>query len=295
MSREGDMRVLLIGANGQLGTDLHKVLETRGVSVQPVKHADLDIRDVPRLQEVVTSSQPDVVINTSAFHKVDECEKQPAVSFEVNAIAPLRLAQLCRNLGITLVHISTDYVFDGAKRTPYAENDLPCPINTYGVTKLAGEHLIASAASQYFIVRTCGLFGHAGSSGKGGNFVENMLKRAPGDTINVVDDQVATPTATANLAQAIAQLITTTEYGLYHATSEGECSWYEFTRALFELAGLERNVNAAKTQDIPGGIRRPAYSVLGKSKLASLGIKMPHWRDALSQYLRERADLLPST
>lgn len=287
------MRVLLIGANGQLGTDLHNVLETRGVSVLPVKHADLDIRDVPRLQEVVTSFQPAVVINTSAFHKVDECEKQPAVSFEVNAIAPLRLAQLCRELGITLVHISTDYVFDGAKRTPYAEDELARPINTYGVTKLAGEHLIASATSQYFIVRTCGLFGHAGSSGKGGNFVENMLKRAPGDTINVVDDQTATPTATADLAKAIAQLITTTEYGLYHSTSEGECSWYEFTRALFELAGLERNVNAARTQDIPGGIRRPAYSVLSKSKLASLGIKMPHWRDALSQYLRERADLLP--
>ncbi|HUN83181.1 MAG TPA: dTDP-4-dehydrorhamnose reductase [Terracidiphilus sp.] len=287
------MRVMLIGANGQLGTDLHKVLGSRGISVLPVKHADLDIRDVPRVEDVVTSAQPDVVINTSAFHKVDECEKQPAVSFEVNAIAPLRLAQLCRKLGATLIHISTDYVFDGIKRTPYAEDDLARPINTYGVTKLAGEHLIASAMSQYFLVRTCGLFGHAGSSGKGGNFVENMLKRAPADTIRVVDDQKATPTATTDLAKAIAQLITTSEYGLYQATSEGECSWYEFTRALFEHAGLERNVIAVKTKDIPGGIRRPAYSVLSKSKLASLGIKMPHWRDALSQYLRERADLLP--
>ena len=288
------MKVVLIGARGQLGTDLNKVLERRGATVLPITRAELDITNPEQVNGVLTAARPDAVINTAAFHKLDDCEKQPAIAFDVNAIAPRQLAQTCEQLGSTLVHISTDYVFGGDRRQPFAEEDCPCPISVYGDSKLAGEYLVASCMSRYFVVRTCGLYGHAGSSGKGGNFVENMLKRSPTDALSVVTDQVATPTATADLAEAITRLMVTDAYGLYHASSEGQCSWYEFTCAIFELAGISRHVNAVTTPaHVPGAVRRPQYSVLSKKKLASLGIAMPHWRDALARYIQTRPQPRP--
>jgi len=288
------MKVLLIGATGQLGTDLLRVFQSAGDSVVPVTHAQVDVCSEAQVSDIVTEVKPDVVLNTAAFHKVEECEKKPALAFEVNGSAAMNLALVCKRSGAVLVHFSTDYVFDGAKNAAYLETDLPAPLNVYGASKVAGEQLIACNTDRYFVLRTCGLFGVAGSSGKGGNFVENMLKKAIAkDAIRVVGDQVLTPTYTVDLAEVTRKLILTGRFGLYHLSAEGQCSWYEFTRQIFESAGLEAQLTAVKTADFPSPVKRPAYSVLSKSKLQSLGLSIPSWQDALPRYLRERAKPTP--
>jgi dTDP-4-dehydrorhamnose reductase len=282
--------VLLIGANGQLGNDLLRVFRDAGDEVMAFTHAQLDVCSGERVFEAIAQAKPDVVLNTAAFHKVEECEKKPALAFEVNGSAAMNLALACNKSNAVLVQFSTDYVFDGKKNSPYEETDLPAPLNVYGASKLAGEHLIAYNSDRYFVIRTCGLYGIAGSSGKGGNFVENMLKKAiAGDAIRVVADQVLTPTYTVDLAEATRKLIMTEAFGLYHLTSEGQCSWYEFTRGIFDRAGVATQLTAVKTADFPSPVKRPAYSVLSKSKIRSMGLQIPSWQDALSRYLNERS------
>jgi dTDP-4-dehydrorhamnose reductase len=283
------MKVLLIGANGQLGTDLHRTLVSQGGSVTPITHSDLDVRDSKKVVEFIFNGRFDAVVNTAAFHKVEACETQPTLAFEVNALGARNLAQACDQAGCVLVHFSTDYVFDGQRRRPYSEDDLPRPLNVYGASKLAGEHLIAASTERYFVIRTCGLYGIAGSSGKGGNFVENMLKKAAaGVPIRVVNDQVLTPTFTGDLAESVSQLIQTQAYGLYHVTAEGQCSWYEFARTIFELERLAVDLTPARTDEIASPVRRPSYSVLGKQKLQALGRGTPAWQDGLVRYLSAR-------
>jgi len=292
------MKVLLIGANGQLGNDLLRVFRTAGDTVTPAAHAQVDVCSEDRVREMMIEAKPDVVLNTAAFHKVEECEKRPALAFQVNGIGAMNLARACKRLGAVLVHFSTDYVFDGQKNTPYEETDLPSPLNVYGVSKLAGEHMIACNADRFFVIRTCGLYGVAGSSGKGGNFVENMLKKAmTGEAIRVVDDQVLTPTYTVDLAEATRNLILTDKFGLYHISSEGQCSWYEFTRSIFEFVGVDAQLTPVKTGDFRSSVKRPSYSVLSKAKLRALGLSIPSWQDALSRYVWERSkkNLLEST
>jgi dTDP-4-dehydrorhamnose reductase len=284
-------KVLLIGANGQLGSDLKKVFAAAGDEVVALTHAQMDVCDSERVAAMVEEIQPRVVLNTSAFHKVEECEKKPELAFQVNGSAAMNLAQACQKAGATLVHFSTDYVFGGYSRnTPLEETDRPAPLNVYGISKLAGEYLIASNTDRYFVVRVCGLYGIAGSSGKGGNFVENMLKKAlAGEAVRVVEDQVLTPTYTVDLAKAVRQLIQTEKFGLYHLSSEGQCSWYDFTRYIFEAAGVKAKLTGCKTADFPSPVKRPAYSVLSKAKLRKLGLSIPTWQDALPRYLKERA------
>ncbi len=280
------MKVLLIGSNGQLGTDLHRTFEAKGINVIPVTHKELDIRDAEALSAATVRVKPDAVVSTAAFHKVEECERQPALSFEVNTTGARNLAQACEQAGCVLVHFSTDYVFDGAQRRPYSEADLPQPLNVYGASKLAGEHLIAASMERYFVLRTCGLYGVAGSSGKGGNFVELMLKKAAaGDPIRVVDDQVLTPTFTADLAETLAGLVQTEAYGLYHVSAEGQCSWYEFAREIFELEKLQADLTPVSTREFPSPVRRPSYSVLSKQKLHRIGLGIPAWQEGLTRYL----------
>jgi dTDP-4-dehydrorhamnose reductase len=284
------MKVLLLGANGQLGTDLLQVLQVAGDSVVPVTHAQVDVCAEEQLFQAIDQARPEVVINTTAYHRVDECETKSALAFQVNATAPMNMARICKRAGAVLVHFSTDYVFDGLKNTPYEETDLPAPVNAYGTSKVAGEHLVAAYADRHFIIRTCGLYGVAGSSGKGGNFVETMLKKATaGDAIRVVDDQVLTPTYTADLAEAVRDLILTGRFGLYHLSSEGQCSWYEFTRYIFESAGLDANLTPVKSSEFQSPVRRPASSVLSKAKFRGLGLSIPSWKDALPKYLQARA------
>jgi dTDP-4-dehydrorhamnose reductase len=284
------MKVLLIGANGQLGSDLLRVFRAAGDEVVLATHADVDVCSEERVSEIVTQTMPDVALNTAAFHKVEECEKNPVLAFQVNGSGAMNLARACKRSGAVLVHFSTDYVFDGQKNAPYEETDMPSPLNAYGVSKVAGEHLIACNTDRYFIVRTCGLYGVAGSSGKGGNFVENMLKKAmAGEPIRVVDDQVLTPTYTIDLAEVTRRLVLTENFGLYHLSSEGRCSWYEFTRNILECTGVDANLTAVKTSDFPSSVKRPPYSVLAKTKLRDLGLSIPPWQDALSRYLDDRS------
>jgi dTDP-4-dehydrorhamnose reductase len=284
------LKVFLIGANGQLGTDLHQLLVSEGTSVVPVTHNDLDVCRAEAVSAAISQARPDVVISTAAYHRVEECETQSALAFEVNALGARNLAQACDRVGCVLVNFSTDYVFDGRQRKPYSEADLPHPLSVYGTSKLAGEHLVAAVFDRYFVIRTCGLYGLAGSSGKGGNFVEAMLKKAAsGSPMRVVNDQVLTPTFTLDLAEVVVKLIRTERFGLIHVSSEGQCSWYEFAKTIFELEKQKVDLSPVSTAEFPSSVKRPAYSVLRKERLYSLGIQIPQWEDALARYLLSRA------
>ena len=285
------MKVLLIGANGQLGSDLVKTLT--GVDLIALTHRDVDICEPVGLRETLRRHTPEVVINTAAFHKVDECETNVEKTFAVNTYGVRNLALACREQDCALLHMSTDYVFggDASRRTPYSETDTPSPINVYGVSKLAGEYLVSCILDRYFIFRVAGLYGMAGSSGKGGNFVELMLRLArEGQDTRVVDDQRTTPTYTADLARQIAAVVETEHYGLYHATSQGDCTWYEFAIEIFRQSRLNPNLSRAKTGDFGEKATRPAYSVLENKALREVEMDMMRpWQEALTSYLRARS------
>jgi dTDP-4-dehydrorhamnose reductase len=282
------LKVLLIGANGQLGSDLVRVLESHEVTA--ATHQNFDVVQFDRVQSEVLSLQPQVIINTAAFHKVDLCETEVLSAFQVNAYGVRNLALAAREVDAKLIHFSTDYVFEGNLRRPLNESDQTNPINAYGVSKLAGEKLVRYLWPKSFIIRTCGLYGHAGSSGKGGNFVEIMLRKASiRESIRVVNDQIVTPTSTRELARKVSQLIHTEEYGLYHITADGACSWFEFARQIFELARVPAHLSSATSEQFKAAARRPGYSVLENARLKRLGIDdLKDWREALQEYLQSR-------
>jgi dTDP-4-dehydrorhamnose reductase len=284
------MKALLIGANGQLGSDLLKAFQAAGDTVVPVTHAELEVSSEEQVRGTIATHKPDLVLNTAAYHRVEECEKKPALAFQVNGTGVMNLAIACQESGAVLVQFSTDYVFGGyPKDTPYEETDRRAPLSVYGASKVLGEHLLAAYCDRYFLIRTCGLYGIAGSAGKGGNFVETMLKKAQaGEAIRVVDDQVLTPTYTGDLAEAVRRLLLTGRFGLYHLTSEGQCSWYEFTRYILERSGIKAQLTPVKTSEFFSAVKRPAYSVLSKAKFRGLGLSIPSWQDALPRYLEER-------
>ena len=285
------MKILIIGANGQLGTDLVTIL--RRYQVIALTHQEIEVRDHQETRKILEGHKPEVVINTSAYHRVDLCEDHLEEAFKVNAYAVRNLAWVCQDLESVLVHLSTDYVFGGEKKNPYREEDLPNPLNAYGVSKLAGEYFVCQICQAYFIIRTSGLYGVAGAPGKGGNFVELMIRLAKeGKPIKVVKDQVLTPTYTKELAKKIAQLIETGEYGLYHVTNNGQCSWYEFTRVIFELVGLHPDLSATTSEEFGARAKRPHYSVLENANLRKFGLDdLSNWRETLEQYLKEKGHL----
>jgi dTDP-4-dehydrorhamnose reductase len=284
------VKVLLIGANGQLGSDLVGALV--GIDLITLTHRDVDICEPVGLRETLRRHDPDVVINTAAYHKVDECEINVEKTFAVNAYGVRNLALACGEQGCALLHMGTDYVFGGDKerRVPYVEGDSPSPINVYGVAKLAGEYFVRSLLDRYWIVRSQWLYGVAGASGKGGNFVELMLRLArEGRDIKVVDDQVGSPTYTLDLAFKIAQLIQTEAYGLYHITNAGSCTWYQFARKIWALSDLSPNAEPTTTAAFGAVATRPAYSVLDNVALRTIGLgDMRPWEEALAAYLEER-------
>jgi dTDP-4-dehydrorhamnose reductase len=285
------MKIMLIGADGQLGSDLVKVLRPAHDLV-PLTIADIEVTDPESIEANMRRHQPELVMNMAAFHKVDVCEEEMEPTFAVNAFGTRSLALACRAHGAALLHMSTDYVFGGDKTrtTPYAETDTPGPINAYGISKLAGEHFIRYLLDRYYILRVCGLYGVAGSLGKGSNFVELMLRLAKeGKPIKVVDDQRLTPTYTVDVANQIAALVETGRYGLYHATSQGDCTWYEFTAEIMRQSGLSPDLSKAKTGDFGEKATRPAYSVLENKALQAIGLdRMRPWQQALAAYLEER-------
>lgn len=286
--------VVLLGANGQLGSDLQRALS--GFLVTPLTHADTDVCDRERLRSILVPLHPDVVINTTAYHKVDVCEDEPTQSFAVNATAVYELARLTGELGATLVHFSSDYVFDGRADAPYSETALPNPINVYGASKLAGEHLARHFNRRHYLIRTTGLYGVAGASGKGGNFIETMIRLGKsGNPVRVVNDQVMSPTATADLAAGIATLLERERdvaHGLYHVTAAGHCSWYEFAKTIFELSGLKVNLSPITTAESGAKATRPAFSVLEHSRWIGAGLaELRPWRTALRDYLAAKGHL----
>jgi dTDP-4-dehydrorhamnose reductase len=285
------MRAVIIGANGQLGMDLVRSLS--GWNIVALTHDELDIVDPRQVREALSGLKADVIINTAAFNRVDDCEDDPAHAFAVNSFGPRNLAQVCAERDCALMHISTDYVFDGEKQQPYTEADQPNPLNVYGASKLAGEYFVRNICRKYFVVRTCGLYGAAGSRGKGGNFVETMIRLAgEGKAVRVVDDQLATPTYTRDLAEKLKQLVQTEVYGLYHITNRGQCSWYEFAAEIFRLLGLRPDFGPITAKEFGAKARRPAYSVLGSANVKRLGLSgLPPWTEALERYLTEKGYL----
>ncbi len=281
------MIIALIGADGQLGSDLARLIPSE--NLHPLYYPEFDVTR-PSSAETIRRLGPDVVINTSAFHRVDECEGRIEEAFRVNAFAVRDLASTCRDLGAALVHFSTDYVFDGRKRAPYREEDPPGPLSAYAASKLAGEYFIRSIWKRHFIVRTCGLYGRAGCLEKGRNFVETMLfLAAQKKTIRVVSDQRMTPTPTLELARNVLALMESGAYGLYHMTGEGECSWYDFALAIFEEAGLEADLQAVDSASFGARARRPAYSVLENVRAKALGLPgFSPWREGLKAFFAEK-------
>jgi dTDP-4-dehydrorhamnose reductase len=282
------MKVLLIGYQGQLGSDLKKAFD--GEDLILTGQNELLVQNASQVDTFIGCHKPDLVLNCSAFHRVDDCEDHVDQAFAVNVVGVRNLAAAARKVNSMLVHFSTDYVFDGDRRTPYVETDLPSPKSTYGVSKAAGELMLQSIWPRHLICRVSGLYGYAGSREKKTNFVEMMLSLArQGKPIRVVDDQTLTPTSTVDVAAAVRKLVKTQDYGLYHLTNAGECTWFEFANAIFEDAGLRPEVSPVKSDAFPTKAKRPTYSVLDNLHYRNFFLEdMPHWRDALRRYLAGR-------
>jgi dTDP-4-dehydrorhamnose reductase len=282
-----DTRALITGAGGQLGSDLSVLLAERG-QVRAAGHQELDVADDAAVAAAMAELSPTLVVNCAAFHNVDVCEREEDRSFEVNARAVKRLAEACATTGAKLVHFSTNYVFDGTRSDPYAEDDRPSPRSVYAISKLAGEHAALAYAPGALVVRTAGLYGMHGSESKGGNFVTRMIVRAREQgSLRMVADQRLTPTFTVDLAQAVVEAIDTDADGLLHLTNSGECSWHEFTLAIMENAGLDVPVEAIETDTGPGQVQRPRNGVLRSVRADTLGLSpLRPWNEALADYLR---------
>lgn len=283
------MNIAVTGSNGQLGTDIVNVLTERKHNVKGFTHNDIEIADYESTLAVLKDFNPDVVINTAAMHNVEACEERPCDSFTVNGIGSKNLALAVNELDAKLIHISTDYVFDGAKGAPYEETDLPLPLNVYGNTKLSGEHFIEAIAKKYMILRVSGIYGSSPCRAKGGNnFAQLMLKLAKErGKVRVVDDEFLTPTYTLEIAEQTAKILDSVcRNGVYHLTAEGSCSWYEFAKAVFEISDTEVVLEKAEPGEFAVKVNRPKYSVLENRALKEEGINiMSHWKDGLKRYL----------
>jgi dTDP-4-dehydrorhamnose reductase len=286
------MKIAVVGADGQLGTDVVAACRQEGHEVVPLTLAQVDVADNAQVQRALAGFAGGAIINTAAMHHVEKCEADPARAFAVNALGARHLAQAANACDARLVHISTDYVFDGAKGAPYLESDCPLPLNAYGNSKLAGELFVRSAAKRHYVIRVSGLYGASPCLEKGGlNFVDLMLKLArERREVRVVDDEVLTPTATREVArQILLMLAAGAEDGLYHATAEGSCSWYEFAREIFRLSRSTVTLNKAAPGEFPAKVPRPSYSVLENGNLKRQKLNaMAFWKDALARYLKEK-------
>jgi dTDP-4-dehydrorhamnose reductase len=279
------VKVLLLGGNGQLGSDIRRLWDDASVTLVSATRADADVTDADAVTGLIRRLAPDVVVNTTAFHNLPEAEADPSSCFRVNVVGGWNIAKAAAGVGAAVVQISTDYVFDGAAREPYVEDAPRRSLNVYGAAKIATEDIVRQSAPDHLIVRVSGLYGLAGSAGKGGNFVETMLRLArEGSPMRVVADQVTAPTNTASIAEALLPIIRERMRGVVHLSAEGECSWYEFARAIFEISGVSPDLTPVTTEEFGGPVRRPLYSVLGSSRVP----RLPHWRDGLERYLRER-------
>jgi dTDP-4-dehydrorhamnose reductase len=281
------MKIAVIGADGQLGTDVVKAFMANGDEVVGLTHADIELSDLSSVSGRLSADRPQVVVNTAAMHHVDKCEQDPAKAFAVNGIGSRNLALAAKDLGAVLMHVSTDYVFDGDKNTPYVETDAPRPLNVYGNTKLSGEYFVRGTLPQHFVLRTSAIYGKSPCRAKGGlNFIELMLKlaRERGE-VRVVDDEFVSPTSTRDIARQTVTLSRSDKYGLYHATAESSCSWYAFAKEIFDTTGTKVNLIKAGPNEFPIKVPRPKYSVLENAGLKKHGLNVFRtWQEGLQEY-----------
>lgn len=283
------MKVVVIGSTGQLGSYLLSEAPQKW-EIIGLSHADIEVKDYWEVRELLEEIKPDIVINTAAYHNVEKCEENPEEAYAVNAFGARNVATVCELMRCTVVYISTDYVFDGEKESPYIEYDQPNPLSVYGKSKLAGEYETKMVNERHYIVRTSWFFGKSGSRSKKGNFVLTMLKlSSERNEIRVVNDQVGSPTYTKYLARQIYELLKKgVPYGTYHVSNQGETSWYGFANRIFEISGKEVKVVPISSDEFPSKVRRPKRSVLDNFNLKLLGLDiMPHWEEALKEYLVE--------
>lgn len=292
------MKVLLLGANGQLGHDIrsaHKAAASEAAEsfdLVALTRKELDVTVPGAVERILGEIEFDALVNCISYHKTDEVEDNATLAFTVNAHSVQAMSEACTLKGARFMHVSTDYVFgaDTERRTPLTEDDATAPVNVYGASKAMGENLARVACDDVVILRVASLFGVAGASGKGGNFVETMIRvgRERGE-LQVVADQVMSPTATADIAQVVLRLLARgCEPGTYHVVNDGPASWFEFARAIIDQAGIKANVSPCTTEEYPTRAMRPAYSVLDHAKVSNIVGKMPPWEDALDRYLRAK-------
>jgi dTDP-4-dehydrorhamnose reductase len=279
-------RVLLIGGTGQLGTEIRERWDDCEIAAPP--REELDLEQSAQLRATFERVRPDVLLNCAAFADVDRCEAEPERAFAVNALAVGAAAALAREFGAVFVTISTDYVFDGASRRPYTEGDSPHPLSVYGISKLAGEHLVERSSARAFVVRTCGLYGGRSERSRA-PLIERVLAHAPSAApMRVVADVIASPTFAGHLADALRRLVETESYGLYHAVDQGSVSWYDFATEAVRQAGVAVAVEPIAAEQWKAAAVRPRFSALENAKLDRLGIGMPSWRAGIAAYLALR-------
>ena len=282
------MKVLLIGKNGQLGAEINKQSKDRGYEIKAFGREELDITDSEKVKLEIEKFNPKVVINASAYHVVPDCEIYPDLAFLVNTIAVKNIAEACEKLNIPLVTYSTDYVFDGKKGKPYVENDLPTPVQTYGVSKAAGEYMALAYNKRAIVIRSSGVYGgKEGSRSKKGNFALNILKQAEKENvIEVAKEQIVNPTYALDLAKASLDLLEHKNIsGIYHLANEGYCSWAQFASEIMKLSGSKTKIIPVDRGGLAGTLRRPLFSALKNTRAAKLGVKLPSWQDAIKRYL----------
>ncbi|NUN64594.1 dTDP-4-dehydrorhamnose reductase [Pseudanabaena biceps] len=286
------LKVALIGANGQLGSDIvsHFLPQCDRYQLTALTRADIDIRQADIVDQVLTTQKFDVVINSAAYVRVDDCEQEVDTAFNVNAIGALNVARACRDINALCVYISTDYVFRGDRPSPYTESDMPNPINIYGTSKLTGEYLVQQTTTRSLILRISSVFGKAGASGKGGNFVETMIKKAKaGDPLKVVNDIFMSPTYTYDVARLLDALLQAGATGIIHGANSGSCSWHEFASAALSLANIQHPIAAIPASDFPTKATRPMNSALISNQLPKItDFQMRSWQEALAAYIQAR-------
>lgn len=276
------MKVMITGAGGQLGKDLITIFE-KDYAIEAFDKENLDITDEKNVFNVISNLKPDLIINAAAYTAVDDCEINRKLAYEVNSFGAYYVAKAAKANGASMVQISTDYIFNGKKDTPYEVDDSPDPISIYGQSKMLGEQLVRFAMENSYIVRTSWLYGHHGK-----NFVKTMLHLGKMEkSINVVDDQIGSPTFTYDLATAIKELIGK-PYGIYHITNQGSCSWFNFAKAIFQLANYDPSlVQPLSSEQYKALAQRPAFSVLSSKSIESVGVTVRHWEEALQEFIEK--------
>jgi dTDP-4-dehydrorhamnose reductase len=283
-------RIAVLGSTGQLGSELVDALRMADkFETSALAHSDCDCTNAAQTSNVIRDLHPDVVINCAAYVRVDDCEDHARDAFEVNSVGALNVARVCAQLSAFCVYISSDYVFNGAQDTPYVESDMTCPINVYGLSKLAGEYLVKQTAPRWLIVRMASLFGKTEARGKGGNFVETIINKAKmGESLQVVNDITMSPTYARDASKALVSLVQEETGGVFHLTNSGACTWYEFAKMILDFTGIVAALVPISSDEFPTRARRPANSAL-RSMYFACDIRP--WQDGLLAYLKEKGHI----